>query len=82
MYGRFTVSTLSEDPVFMKRRHNGTDSTQDAVDSVLPLHRVGTPEEIAEAVQFLGCDKAGYITGHVLTVDGGLTAGWPLNPES
>ncbi|MDT3439976.1 MULTISPECIES: SDR family NAD(P)-dependent oxidoreductase [unclassified Pseudofrankia] len=66
----------------MYERFTGTDSARDAVDSVLPLHRAGTPEEIAEAVQFLGSDKAGYITGHVLTVDGGLMAGWPLFPDS
>jgi hypothetical protein len=33
------------------------------------LHRAGTPEEIAEAVQFLGLDKASYLTGQVLTID-------------
>ncbi|MBL7500640.1 glucose 1-dehydrogenase [Frankia sp. CNm7] len=55
---------------------------RDAIGSVLPVHRPGTPEEIAEAVQYLASDKAGYITGQVLTVDGGLMAGWPLFPES
>ncbi len=35
-----------------------------------PLGRLGTPEDIAEAVAFLASEKAGFITGQVLTVDG------------
>jgi 3-oxoacyl-[acyl-carrier protein] reductase len=37
-----------------------------------PLGRMGTPEDIAHAVAFLASDQAGYITGQVLSVDGGL----------
>lgn len=37
-----------------------------------PLGRMGTPEEIAWAVAFLASERSGFITGHVLTVDGGL----------
>ena len=37
-----------------------------------PMGRLGTPEEVAEAVAFLGGDKAGFITGQVLTADGGF----------
>ena len=36
------------------------------------IKRVGKPEEIADAVEFLLSDKATFITGHVLTVDGGF----------
>jgi 3-oxoacyl-[acyl-carrier protein] reductase len=37
-----------------------------------PLGRMGTPEEVAWAVAFLAADRSSFITGHVLTVDGGL----------
>ena len=39
-----------------------------------PLGRIGTAEEVAEAIYFLASDKANFITGEILKVDGGLTA--------
>ncbi len=39
-----------------------------------PIGRIGTPEEVANAVIWLCSEKASYITGSVLTIDGGLTA--------
>lgn len=41
---------------------------------LIPLRRPGTPEEVAEAAAFLLSPLNGYITGHLLVVDGGLTA--------
>jgi NAD(P)-dependent dehydrogenase (short-subunit alcohol dehydrogenase family) len=42
---------------------------------VIPLGRIGRPEDIAYATLFLASDEAAYITGAVLPVDGGRTAG-------
>lgn len=49
-----------------------TDSAKEAVLSQIPLKRAGTPEDIAETVAFLASDKASYITGQVISVDGGM----------
>ena len=43
-----------------------------AAQSRVPMRRFGRPEEIAAAVRFLACPEAGYITGSVLKVDGGI----------
>lgn len=49
-----------------------TDSAKEATLAQIPLKRVGTPKDIAETVAFLASDKAGYITGQVISVDGGM----------
>ena len=48
------------------------DPVKDAAKAVIPMKRFGKPEEIARAVAFLASDDAGYITGQVLCVDGGM----------
>src|SRR5512136_2935343 len=47
---------------------------QNAV-KMIPLGRVGTPDDIANAVSFLASEEASYITGHVLNVNGGMLMG-------
>ncbi len=49
-----------------------TEGQEQAVLQLVPLGRPAVPEEIAPAVVFLASEEAGYITGHVLAVDGGL----------
>jgi 3-oxoacyl-[acyl-carrier protein] reductase len=49
------------------------DVSTDLLDAV-PARRAGTPDEVAACVRFLVSDEAGYVTGAVLSVDGGLAA--------
>jgi len=48
------------------------EDAQKALASQIPLGRLGAPEDIAAAVVFLAGDAAGYITGQVLHVNGGM----------
>lgn len=43
-----------------------------ALEEEIPLGRIGTPEEAAQAIFFLACKRASFITGQVLQVDGGM----------
>jgi 3-oxoacyl-[acyl-carrier protein] reductase len=52
----------------------GDEFKQNAVKQI-PLGRVGSPDDVANAVAFLASDEASYITGHVLNVNGGLLMG-------
>jgi 3-oxoacyl-[acyl-carrier protein] reductase len=47
----------------------------DRIEKMIPLRRVGRPEEIAAVVSFLASDEASYLTGQVVRVDGGVSLG-------
>jgi NAD(P)-dependent dehydrogenase (short-subunit alcohol dehydrogenase family) len=40
----------------------------------VPLKRLGTPEEIAQVIVFLASDRSSFISGHILSADGGKVA--------
>ncbi|WP_299147017.1 SDR family oxidoreductase [uncultured Tateyamaria sp.] len=44
---------------------------RDEIESRTPLHRIASPKELVDAVQFLASDGSGFVTGDVMTVDGG-----------
>jgi NAD(P)-dependent dehydrogenase (short-subunit alcohol dehydrogenase family) len=58
----------------MLTRFTGTPENKAALVSRVPLDRLGLSEELADAIVFIASDKASFITGHILNVDGGLTA--------
>ena len=55
----------------MLNRFTGTAENKAALVSGVPLKRVGTPEEIAQTIVFVASDKASFITGASIAVDGG-----------
>src|SRR6202048_1762603 len=59
----------------LPKRFTGSGERQAALVKTVPLGRVGDPADIARAAVFLASEKASFITGQILTVDGGKTAG-------
>jgi NAD(P)-dependent dehydrogenase (short-subunit alcohol dehydrogenase family) len=59
----------------MLNRFTGTAERKAALLKTVPLGRVGDPADIARAAVFLASENASFITGQILTVDGGKTAG-------
>jgi 3-oxoacyl-[acyl-carrier protein] reductase len=52
-----------------------TDDFKKNALKMIPLGRIGTPEDVAGSIAFLASDEASYITGHVLSVNGGMLMG-------
>lgn len=69
--GRKNITVNAVAPGFIR-----TDMTKDLDESqhkaLIPMNRFGNPEEVAEVVAFLASSKASYITGEVISVNGGL----------
>jgi NAD(P)-dependent dehydrogenase (short-subunit alcohol dehydrogenase family) len=59
----------------MLNRFTGTAERKAALAKSVPLGRVGEPVEIARAAVFLASEKSSFVTGQILTADGGKTAG-------
>jgi NAD(P)-dependent dehydrogenase (short-subunit alcohol dehydrogenase family) len=70
------VNAVAPGPVEtgMLNRFAGTAERKAGMLSNLPLKRAGTPEEIAQAIVFVASEKASFITGQIIGVDGGRTA--------
>ena len=58
----------------MLEAFSGDEATLEAMGRAMPIKRLATPEEIAEAIVWLASPAASYVTGHALAVDGGAAA--------
>ena len=71
-----TVNVVTPGPIGTDMLDAVDDDRRRAMADAVPLGRIGSPAEVAAAVRFLTSDDAGYITGAVLPVDGGLAMGF------
>ncbi len=62
------------DTPMVRRLIGGREDYEASISSRQPVGRLGTPEEIAEAVVWLCSDAASFVTGHAMSVDGGFVA--------
>ena len=69
-----TVNALAPGYITTGMVEELSEETQAKILARIPMGRFGKPEDVAEAVVFLCSDGAGYITGQVLTIDGGMIA--------
>ena len=70
-----TVNVVAPGPIETEMTAALTDDQRAAMVGAVPLGRAGAPDEVAAAVRFLASDAAGYVTGAVLPVDGGIAMG-------
>jgi NAD(P)-dependent dehydrogenase (short-subunit alcohol dehydrogenase family) len=71
-----TVNVVTPGPIETDMLGAVDEARRGELAATVPLGRVGSPEEVAAAIRFLTSDEAGYITGAVLPVDGGLAMGF------
>ena len=67
-----TVNAVAPGFIATAMTENLPEPVKQRMMSLIPLARMGTDRDIASAVRFLASDEAGYITGHVLNVNGGM----------
>jgi len=75
-----TIETQARKEEMENTEEQSTDtSARDRWLDQYPLGRFGRPQEVADTALFLATDRAGFITGENIVVDGGLTAGLPVS---
>ena len=72
-WGRYGIRVNNVAPGTINTPRAGRTALRDESSGLIPLGRRGTPEEIADATVFLLSDRASYISGHTLVVDGGAS---------
>jgi 3-oxoacyl-[acyl-carrier protein] reductase len=66
------VNAIAPGPITTRMTADLPPEAKEAVLSRTALKRFGTPQEVAELVGYLASDRASYITGQVICIDGGL----------
>jgi 3-oxoacyl-[acyl-carrier protein] reductase len=69
---KITVNAIAPGFIDTEMTRNLAEDQRKELMARIPLGRLGSPADVAEAVAFLASEKAGYITGQVLAVDGGM----------
>ena len=70
-----TVNVVAPGPIDTDMTRDLGDEWRQATEAAVPAGRLGTPEDVAETVAFLCSDRAAYVTGALIPVDGGLGMG-------
>jgi 2-hydroxycyclohexanecarboxyl-CoA dehydrogenase len=70
---RININCVCPGPTNTPLLHSMPEKLRDSLEKAIPFRRFAEPEDIADAVLFFASDLAGYITGQVLSVSGGLT---------
>jgi 3-oxoacyl-[acyl-carrier protein] reductase len=69
---KVTANVIAPGFIQTEMTENLPQSVKDYANTVVPLKRMGTPEEVANLAAFLASDQAAFITGEVIKVDGGM----------
>ena len=70
-----TCNLVSPGPIATTMLEAASEERVAELKGLVPLNRLGTPEEVGATVAFLCSEAAGYITGAVIPVDGGISMG-------
>ncbi|WP_245739774.1 SDR family NAD(P)-dependent oxidoreductase [Thermoflavimicrobium dichotomicum] len=78
-YGKYNIRINAVCPgairtPMLEKVFNETGITQSQYESQIPINRIGDPNDIAHSVTWLCSDEASYITGHIMVIDGGVSA--------
>ena len=68
------VNAVAPGPILTPLLLRGWKNDPDQASGRVPMRRIGRPEEVANAVCWLCSDEASFITGHILPIDGGMSA--------